>query len=55
MANAPLLSSSMEMLKGLGVGSFLTVGTGQLLHCEKSINALEYRKILQKFLLATIE
>ena len=29
-------------------GAFSAVGTGELLHCEKSINALEYRIILQK-------
>ena len=36
-------------------GAFLAAGTGELLHCEKSINALEYRRILQKGLLPTIE
>ena len=36
-------------------GAFSAAGTGELLHCEKSINALEYRRILQKGLLPTIE
>ena len=36
-------------------GAFLAAGTGKLLHCEKSINALEYRRILQKELLPVIE
>ena len=27
-------------------GAFSAAGTGELLHCEKSINALEYKKIL---------
>ena len=27
---------------------FSAAGTGELLHCEKSINTLEYRRILQK-------
>ena len=34
-------------------GTFSPAGTGELLHCEKSINALEYRIILQKGLLST--
>ena len=34
---------------------FQLLCTGELLHCEKSINALEYRRILQKGLLPTIE
>ena len=36
-------------------GAFSAAGTGELLHCEKSINALKYRRILQKGLLPTIE
>ena len=36
-------------------GAFSAAGTGELLHCEKSMNALEYRRILQKGLLPTIE
>ena len=36
-------------------GAFSAAGTGELLHCEKSIKALEYRRILQKGLLPTIE
>ena len=36
-------------------GAFSAAGTGELLHCEKSINALEYMIILQKGLLPTIE
>ena len=36
-------------------GAFSAAGTGELLHCEKSINALEYWRILQKGLLPTIE
>ena len=36
-------------------GAFSAAGTGELVHSEKSINALEYRKILQKGLLPTIE
>ena len=30
------------------VGAFSAAGSGELLHCEKSNNALEYRLILQK-------
>ena len=33
---------------------FSSASTGELLHCEKSINALEYRIILQKGLLPSI-
>ena len=36
-------------------GAFSAAVTGELFHCEKSINALEYRIILQKGLLPTIE
>ena len=36
-------------------GAFIAVGTGELLHYEKSINALEYRRILKKGLLPVIE
>ena len=36
-------------------GAFSAAGTGDLLHNEKSITALEYRRILQKGLLPTIE
>ena len=36
-------------------GAFSDAGTGELLHCEKSINALEYRRKLKKGLLPTIE
>ena len=36
-------------------GAFSVAGTGELLHCVNSINALEYRRILQKGLLPTIE
>ena len=36
-------------------GAFSAAGTGELLHCEKSINALEYRRILQKDLLPPIQ
>ena len=36
-------------------GAFSAAGTGELVHCEKSINALEYMRILQKGLLLTIE
>ena len=36
-------------------GAFSAAGTGELLHCEKSINALESRRILQKGLPPTIE
>ena len=36
-------------------GAFSAAGTGELLHCEKSINALEYRIILQIGWLPTIE
>ena len=35
--------------------AFSADGTGELLHCKKSINALEYRIILQKGWLPTIE
>ena len=36
-------------------GAFSAAGTGEQLHCEKSMNALEYRRILQKGSLPTIE
>ena len=36
-------------------GAFSAAGTGELLHCEKSINDLEYRRILQKGLLPKME
>ena len=36
-------------------GAFSAAGIGELLHNEKSKNALEYRIILQKGLLPTIE
>ena len=36
-------------------GAFSGAGTGELLHCEKSINALECRIIMQKCLLPTNE
>ena len=36
-------------------GAFSTAGTGELVTCEKSMNDLEYRRILQKGLLPTIE
>ena len=36
-------------------GAFSAAGTGELLHCEKSMNALEYRRIWQRGLLPTIE
>ena len=36
-------------------GAFSAAGTGELLHCKTFINALEYRIILQKGLLPTIE
>ena len=36
-------------------GAFSAAGTGELLHWEKSINALEYRRILKKGWLPTIE
>ena len=36
-------------------GAFSAAGTGELLHCEKSINALEYRRILLKGLLLISE
>jgi len=32
-------------------GAFLGAGIGELLHCEKLVNALEYWKILQNGLL----
>ena len=36
-------------------GAFSAAGTGELLHCEKSIHSLEYRRILHKGLIPTIE
>ena len=36
-------------------GAFSAAGTGEPVHCEKSINALEYRRILQKGLLPIFE
>ena len=36
-------------------GAFSATGTGELLHCGKPINALEYRIILQKGVLPTID
>jgi len=36
-------------------GAFLAAGIGDLLHCEKSFNALENRKVLQNGLLLTTE
>ena len=36
-------------------GAFSAASTGELLHCEKSINAFEYSIILQKGLLPSIE
>jgi hypothetical protein len=36
-------------------GAFLAAGIAELLHCEKSCNALEYRRILQNGLLPTNE
>ena len=36
-------------------GAFSAAGTGELLHCEKSMNALEYRRILPKGWLHTTE
>jgi len=37
------------------LGAFLAAGFDELLHCEKSNNALEYRRILQRGLLSTNE
>ena len=36
-------------------GAFLAAGKGKLLYCEKPINYLKYRRILQKGLLPMIE
>ena len=35
--------------------AFSAAGTAELLHCERSMNALEYRRILQKGIIPTIE
>jgi len=35
--------------------AFLAAGIDELLHCEKSFNALEFRRILQNGLLSTNE
>ena len=54
IVNASLPQLSMEE-EVLWCGEpFLAAGTGELLHCEKSFNALEYRIILQKGLLLPI-
>ena len=45
---------SMEEEEVMVWGAFSAAGTGDLVHCEKSINALEYRIMLQKGLLRTI-
>jgi len=36
-------------------GAILAAGIAELLHCEKTFNALEYRRILQNGLLPTNE
>ena len=48
-ASLPQLSMEEEAWE-----AFSAAGTGELLHCEKSMNALEYKRILQKGLLPTI-
>lgn len=37
------------------MGSLFTCWYGELLHCEKLVNALEYKSILQNGLLPTTE
>ena len=55
IVNASLPQLSMEEEVSWCGEPFSAAGTGELLHCEKSINALEYRRILQKSLLPTID
>ena len=45
IVNASLPQLSMEE-EVSWCGTFLAAGMGKLLHCEKSIHALEYRRIL---------
>ena len=49
------VGGSMEEELSWCGGAFQLLGLVKLLHCEKSINALEYRIILQKGLLPKIE
>ena len=48
LVNASLPQLSMEEEVSMVWGAFSAAGTGELLHCEKSIDALEYRRIMQK-------
>jgi len=36
-------------------GDVLAAGNAELLHCEKSFNVFEYRRVLQNAFLPTIE
>jgi len=56
LRNIIINASLAVKLGGRGVivwGAFLAAGIGELLYCEKSFNAFEYRKILQNGLLPT--